>query len=237
MKQLATITFFSILLWSCQKEDTDQINANIIDVKEYTADMVLDTLEIATFSGGNFYGMEAVFEQLRGVEKVLVGYCGSKQAPGSHKAVIDGKTKNVVATQVYYNPKKVSYSMLLAVYFVAHDPTEKEKQGIEKGKAYQPIIFYHSEGQQTRAIEKIEKESKKSKYNGKAIVTAVKPYQNFWVADEAHQDYAKKNINSQYVQGVVKPYVRQVENNYGAWMIKGKAVFPLEEDNRVRPAQ
>lgn len=231
MNRLLFLSLSILIFWSCDASEgnLEDGTAQSVSIQEYTKDWNTDTLEVATFAGGNFIGLEVVFEQMRGVEKVVSGYTGGKKRSPSHKAVEAGKTDHVMAIQVYFNPKRVSYDMLLAVYFVSHDPTNKLTQGVEVGKQYSPVIFYHNEVQKDKATKKIASEEKKRKYDGKPIVTEAKAYDKFWAANKKYQDFAKNNVNDTYVQEVVKPFVVEVESGFGAWMIKNKGIFPLNE--------
>ncbi len=231
------IFFFLFLLsftLACEKasNQTTDVSGQMItkEVKAYLADSNTDTLEVATFSGGHFYGLEAIFEQLKGTEIVLCGYTGGQVEGPGFESVISGNSKHRMAVQVYYNPQKISYQMLLAVFFAAHDPTKKEQQGIEKGPQFSPAVYTHNEEQKKLAEEELAKQKKKSKYEDKKLFTEIEPYNNFWVAEEVHQDFAHNNIQDDYVQTVLKPYIRSVEGKYGAWMLKGKAIFPIKEN-------
>lgn len=228
MNRFLFLAISIVLIYSCNASGGESFGESgpSIDIEEYAKDWDTDTLEIATFAGGNFYGLEVVFDQLRGVDKAINGYTGGKKRNPSHSSILAGKGKHVMAVQVYYNPKKITYQMLLAVYFAAHDPLSKDKQGIEIGSQFQPIIFYHDD-QQKEAAEKQIADYQKRKYKDKPILTEVKAYKKFWVAAEEHQDFAKKNLEDQYTQNVIKPFVYSVEKGFGAWMPKFKGVFPL----------
>jgi peptide-methionine (S)-S-oxide reductase len=230
------ISFFLFLLsftLACEKaanQTADSGQQTTEEVKAYLADTNTDTLEVATFSGGHFYGLEAIYEQLRGTQIVLAGYTGGKSKGPNFERVNSGDSKHRMAVQVYFNPKKISYQMLLAVYFAAHDPTKKEQQGIEMGPQFIPAVYVHDEEQKKMAEEELTKQKKKSKYKGKTLYTEITPYTNFWVAESSHQDFAHNNTQDDYVQNVLKPYIRGVEKKYGAWMLKGRAVFPIKQD-------
>jgi len=234
MRNIFLFLFMVIFTLACEKasnQSAEDLGGKTMGVSEYLRGFNTDTLEVATFSGGHFYGLEAVFGQLKGTEKVLSGYTGGSGRFPNFEVVNSGQTKHKMAVQVYYNPKKISYQMLLAVYFVAHDPTNKELQGIEKGPQFAPFIFYHNDEQRQLAEKELDKVKSKRKYQGKTIYTDLQAYDQFWVAEEEHQNYAKNNIQEDYVQGVLKPYLRRVEKGYGAWMLRSKADFPVARKN------
>lgn len=229
--------FFMICipLFSCQSASNQTPEGGSITAETFTQDWSLDSLEIATFTGGHFYALETAFEQVRGVEKVLTGFIGGNQPEPSYESVLKGDTKHQMGIQVYFNPEKITYVMLLAIYFAAHDPTTADRQGIESGAQFSPIIYYHSEQQKKFAEKQIATENKKSKYEGKKIITGTKPYDTFWVAPPQHQDFAVNHKADEYVVNVVKPYLRRVEQKYGAWMLKVKALFPEDDDQPQAP--
>ncbi len=225
--------FFLLILiistfFSCQNAINQTSEGGSVKAEVYSQEWYSDTLDIATFSGGHFYTLETVFEQVRGVEKVLTGFIGGKRSEPSFESVVKGDTKHQMGVQVYYNPKRITYVMLLAIYFAAHDPTTADRQGIEIGSQFSPNIYFHNEKQKEFAEKQMVEESKKSKYADKKIITGLKPYDTFWVAPEEHQDFAVNHREDEYVVNVVKPYLKGVERKYGAWMLKIKAIFPEE---------
>lgn len=150
------------------------------------------TIEKATFAGGCFWCVEAVFEKIPGVENVLSGFSGGKKENPSYKEVSSGQTKHVEAIQIFFNPNIVSYENLLDVYWKNIDPTDSKGQFVDRGAQYRPAIFYHNETQKKLA-EKSKKALAQSGFFNKPITTEIIPYSNFFKAEEYHQDYYKKN--------------------------------------------
>ena len=146
----------------------------------------------ATFAGGCFWCMEAAFEEVDGVVEVISGFTGGEVANLSYKEVAAGKTKHVEAVKVKYDPKQVSYAELLALYWQQINPTDRGGQFVDRGKQYTTAIFYHNQWQKELA-----QQSKKILDDANVfswdIVTKIKAAQEFYPAEEKHQDYYKKH--------------------------------------------
>jgi len=153
----------------------------------------------AVFAGGCFWGVEAVFEHVKGVIDVRSGYAGGSKDTANYDTVSEGTTKHAESVEVRFDPNKVSYEQLLSVFFtVVHDPTELNRQGPDVGPQYRSAIFYNSEAQKTAANAFIAK-LKASKAFSKPIVTEVVPLGEFFVAEDYHQDFMKKNPDHPYI--------------------------------------
>ncbi|MCB1192298.1 MAG: peptide-methionine (S)-S-oxide reductase MsrA [Leptospiraceae bacterium] len=146
----------------------------------------------ATFSGGCFWCMEAPFEKIDGVIKVISGYTGGLAPNPSYEQVSSGKTGHLESVQVFYNPAKVSYEKLLYIFWRNIDPTDDGGQFVDRGEQYSTAIFYHDEEQKLIA-EKSKIELGKKKIFDKAIVTPIRKAMVFYPAEDYHQDYYKKN--------------------------------------------
>ena len=149
-------------------------------------------LEIATLAGGCFWCLESDLEKLSGVQEVISGYTGGKEASPNYKEVSSGKTGHVEAVQVTYDPKKLSYSQLLDVFWRKINPTDKEGQFVDRGSQYLPAIFYHNDKQKQEALKSKKELQEKGPFKEK-IVTSIHPFKTFYKAEEYHQDYYKKN--------------------------------------------
>lgn len=160
--------------------------------------------EIATFAAGCFWCVEAQYQELDGVEKVESGYIGGHVANPSYKQVCTGTTGHAEACNVYYNPAKISYDELLAAFWMAHDPTQLNRQGNDVGTQYRSAIFYHNEEQKKKAEEYKHKLNEEHAFNG-PVVTEISPYTTFYKAEDYHQDYYKENGSQPYCVFVVKP--------------------------------
>lgn len=160
--------------------------------------------DTATFAGGCFWCMEAQFKELKGVTSVTSGFTGGKAAYPTYEQVCTGTTGHAESINIIYDPSKISYDELLAAFFTAHDPTELNRQGNDKGTQYRSAIFYHNAAQQKLATYYISKLDAAKAYNSK-IVTEVSPFHIFYSAEKYHQDYYSNNQGKSYCQYVIKP--------------------------------
>ncbi len=163
-----------------------------------------NTNSIATFAGGCFWCTEAVFLRLEGVEKVVSGYTGGTIKNPAYREICTGRTGHAEAIQVYYDPEKITFEALLAVFFATHDPTTLNQQGNDKGTQYRSAIFYHSEEQKEIAKRYIDFLEEKNVFENK-IVTEVTPATVFYNAEEEHQNYYNQNSDQLYCQYVIVP--------------------------------
>lgn len=145
-------------------------------------------MRIATFAGGCFWCMEADFEKLPGVAKVISGYTGGKERHPTYEEVASGRTGHVEAVQVYYDPSKISYQELLDAFWRRIDPTDPEGQFVDRGPQYRSAIFYHDEEQRQLAEASKEKLTRSRRFD-KPIVTAIRKFERFYEAETYHQDY------------------------------------------------
>jgi len=147
-------------------------------------------MEIATFGGGCFWGMEDLFRHLEGVEETAVGYMGGDTEDPSYEEVCSDTTGHVEVVQIRFDPSRIGYEKLLGIFWMAHDPTQAGGQGNDIGSQYRPVIFYHSERQKELA-EKSKAEEQKN--HTRPIATSIEPAGRFWKAEEYHQRYLQKN--------------------------------------------
>ena len=161
-------------------------------------------LDTATFATGCFWCTEAKFQQLQGVIKVVSGFTGGKVANPSYEQVSTGTTGHAEACNIVYDPAKISYDELIAAFFVAHDPTQLNRQGNDVGTQYRSAIFYHNAAQKQKAQYYIAKLNTEKAYKSK-IVTQVAPYTAFYKAEDYHQNYFKLNGNNPYCKYVIQP--------------------------------
>jgi len=169
--------------------------------------------ETATLAGGCFWCLEAVFQQLRGVTKVVSGYAGGTVPNPSYQAVCTGTTGHAEVTQVTFDPTVISYRDLLDVFFTIHDPTTLNRQGNDEGTQYRSAIFYDSPAQRTEAEGTI-KELEAEKVWDDPIVTEVVPLEKFYAAENYHQDYYARNANQPYCRAVIAPKVAKLRSKY-----------------------
>jgi len=155
--------------------------------------------ETAVFAGGCFWGVEAVFENLKGVSKAVSGYAGGKTASPSYEQVSSGMTGHAESVKVTYDPSRISYGTLLKVFFqIAHDPTELNRQGPDVGTQYRSAIFYASP-EQERIAKAYIAQLQAAKAFRRPIVTEVSPLKAFYDAEAYHQDYLVRNPTQPYI--------------------------------------
>jgi len=162
--------------------------------------------EIATLAGGCFWCLEAVFNDLRGVEKVVSGYSGGQVANPTYEDVSSGTTGHAEVVQITFDPQVISFKELLEVFFTIHDPTTLNRQGPDSGTQYRSAIFYRSPEQKAVA-EKVIADLTAEKVWKNSIVTEVTKYQAFYAAEEYHQQYWERNPNQGYCRQIIEPKV------------------------------
>lgn len=168
--------------------------------------------ETATLAGGCFWCLEAVFLELKGVQKVVSGYSGGTVVNPSYHEVSTGKTGHAEAVQVVFDPETISYTTILEIFFTIHDPTTLNRQGADTGTQYRSAIFYHSDKQKNSA-EQIIHELDRSHIWQDPIVTEVVPFQAFYPAEEYHQDYYRQNRNEPYCRLVIEPKLAKLRRH------------------------
>jgi peptide-methionine (S)-S-oxide reductase len=168
----------------------------------------------AVLAGGCFWCTEAVFHQIEGVKKVVSGYSGGERATANYEAVCGGGTGHAEAIQITYDPSQISYGQLLKIFFsVAHDPTQLNRQGNDRGTQYRSAIFY-SDPEQKRVAEAYIQQLNQAKVFGAPIVTEVTPLQAFYPAEGYHQNYCSLNPQNPYIQGVAVPKVEKTKKHF-----------------------
>lgn len=169
--------------------------------------------EQATLGGGCFWCLEAVFEQLRGVEKVVSGYTGGKTPSPTYREVCSGDTGHAEVIQVTFDPETISYREILEIFFVFHDPTTLNRQGADVGTQYRSAIFYHSPEQKETA-ERLIAELDAAGHWPKKIVTQIVPLETFYPAEDYHQGYYRGNPEQGYCRAVIEPKVVKLRKHF-----------------------
>jgi peptide-methionine (S)-S-oxide reductase len=170
--------------------------------------------QVAVFSGGCFWGVDAVFKHVKGVVKVTSGYAGGSAATAHYEIVSTGMTGHAESVEVVYNPSQVSYEDLLKVFFtVAHDPTELNRQGPDEGKQYRSVIFYADQSQQKAAEAYIAKLAGSHAYS-EPIVTQVVPLTHFYPAEGYHQNYCELHPDNPYIVMNDLPKLKRLQEEY-----------------------
>lgn len=180
--------------------------------------------EVATFAGGCFWCLEAVFRQLGGVRSAVSGFIGGQTGNPSYKEVCSGTTGHAEAVQVSFDPGLISFRDLLEVFFASHNPTTPNRQGNDVGTQYRSGIFYHSDGQRTEAERFIRELDARAAWPD-PVVTEVTPATTFYPAENYHQDYFANNLGQPYCQLVVLPKVLKVRSFFAA-RLKADAARP-----------
>jgi peptide-methionine (S)-S-oxide reductase len=172
-----------------------------------------DHREVATLGGGCFWCLEAVFEQLRGVEKVESGYAGGQTEHPNYRDVCGGDTGHAEVAQITFDPAVTSYSDILDVFFATHDPTTLNRQGNDVGTQYRSSIFYHTPEQKRTAESKIAELTAEGLFP-RPIVTEVVPLEQFYKAEDYHQGYFRTNPAQPYCQYVVSPKLAKFRKKF-----------------------
>jgi peptide-methionine (S)-S-oxide reductase len=162
--------------------------------------------EVATLAGGCFWCLEAVYDEMKGVESVESGYMGGRTLDPTYAEVCDGQTGHAEVVTITFDPAAVSFRELLEVFFVIHDPTTLNRQGNDAGTQYRSAIFYHSPAQKAVAEEVIARLNAAKLWDG-PIVTEVTPASTFYMAEDYHQEYFERNPAQPYCMFVVAPKV------------------------------
>jgi len=174
--------------------------------------METDNLETATLAAGCFC-VEAVFDDLKGVEDVVSGYSGGQTENPTYREVCDGNTGHAEVIQVKFDPEEISFKEVLQVFFSVHDPTTLNRQGHDVGTQYRSAIFYHSDEQKRVAEETIKEVTDEGVYDD-PIVTEVTPFDKFYVGEDYHQEYFANNPNQPYCAAVVAPKVAKFRQKF-----------------------
>ena len=169
--------------------------------------------EIATLAGGCFWCLEAVYDEVKGVDAVESGYMGGKNADPTYEQVCGGQTGHAEVIQISFDPNAVSFRELLEVFFVIHDPTTLNRQGNDAGTQYRSAIFYHSPVQQALAQDVISKLAATKLWDD-PVVTEVVPAEPFYVAETYHQEYYVRNPQQSYCAFVVAPKVAKFRKHF-----------------------
>ena len=171
------------------------------------------TTQLATLAGGCFWCLEADFEQLKGMKKVVPGNSGGQVPNPSYEAVCTGTTGHAEVTQVTFDPDVISFRDLLGVFFSIHDPTTPNRQGGDVGTQYRSAIFYHDD-EQRRDAEDLIRELEAEHVFDDSIVTRIEPLKAFYAAEEYHREYYRRNPNQPYCRAVIAPKVAKLRSKY-----------------------
>ncbi|MBL51581.1 MAG: peptide-methionine (S)-S-oxide reductase [Candidatus Marinimicrobia bacterium] len=168
--------------------------------------------EITTLGGGCFWCVEAVYQRINGVSDVKPGYAGGHTKNPTYNEICTGKTGHAEVAQIEFNPRIISFTQILNIFWQAHDPTTLNRQGNDVGTQYRSVIFYHSENQKNIALES-KKEADRSDYWPDPIVTEITDINNYYDAEDYHNNYYDNNPNQPYCLFVIKPKLDKLEKN------------------------
>ena len=169
-------------------------------------------MQIATIGGGCFWCVEAVFQDLKGVQKVVSGYEGGNIKNPTYREICTGTTNHAEVIQVHFDPEVISFEDILKIFFATHDPTTLNQQGADRGTQYRSVIFYHSE-EQKEIAKRVIMEFATTLWDN-PIVTEVSPTSTFYIAEPYHQNYYKSNPWAGYCRVVIAPKVAKVRKEF-----------------------
>jgi len=169
--------------------------------------------EVATLGGGCFWCTEAVFSELKGVEKVESGYSGGAISNPTYEQVSAGTTGHAEVVQITFDPSVISFEEILKIFFTMHDPTTLNRQGADVGTQYRSVIFYHNNEQKTIA-EKVIEEINRAKIWNASVVTQIEPFKVFYEAEDYHNEYFTRNPEKPYCQLVIAPKIAKLRQHY-----------------------
>ncbi|WP_405381374.1 peptide-methionine (S)-S-oxide reductase MsrA [Maribacter sp. LLG6340-A2] len=226
--QLALLIGATLLATSCQSKAKKEVPTKNSDATGIALDETkqlekltpqqLKNYETAYFASGCFWCVEAIFESVKGVKEVISGYAGGTQKNPTYEQVGYGKTDHAEAVKVYYDPKEISFTQLVQVFFGSHDPTQLNRQGPDRGRQYRSIAFYKTE-KEKEIIENYMKALTDQKvYGNDPITTEVTKHTTFYKAEDYHQDYEKNNPNNSYIRNVSVPRLNRFKENFGDYL-------------------
>ncbi len=167
----------------------------------------------ATLAAGCFWCTEALFQRLKGVEKVVSGYAGGNKDQPSYETVSMGNTGHAEAIQITYDPAVITYNTLLDVFWKTHNPTTPNQQGSDIGSQYRSVIFYHDEDQRQQAEASRAAMEKTNAYDDD-VVTEIVPFTNFYPAEDYHQNFYASNPKNGYCQLVIDPKIAKLSRDF-----------------------
>jgi len=206
LKKLTALSLLGLSLVACGSESAVKVPAPAFDPRNASTGM-----QTAVVAGGCFWGVQGVYQHLKGVKNVLSGYAGGQRGTAEYETVSGGDTGHAESVQIVYDPAQVSYGQILQVFFsVAHDPTQLNRQGPDSGPQYRSAIFYANDEQKQIAVNYIAQLDKAGVFAAR-IVTRVDPLKGFYAAEDYHQDYLLNHPDQAYIAFNDLPKVRNFE--------------------------
>ncbi len=202
MKKISLFIMISLLITGCEGKKTNAPTMTEINKNEELDSIVL--------GGGCFWCVEAVFQRMVGVEKVVSGYTGGFIKNPGYKEICTGRTGHAEVVKVYFDKSKTSLEKIFSVFFAVHDPTTLNRQGADEGTQYRSAVFYATEEQKNAALKAVQIVNESGEYENK-VVTEISPLPIFYNAEDYHQNYYNQNKTQSYCQFVVKTKVDKFE--------------------------
>lgn len=219
LNQTLFLTLWAPMLGACAGNDVPPAMEDNYIV-HYSGTDTMKHIETATLGAGCFWCVEAVFQQIKGVERVESGYSGGSIKNPSYREVCTGRTGHAEVVNVYFDPAVVSFAEILEVFFATHDPTTLNRQGADVGTQYRSAIFYHSE-EQKQVAELAKKAAAESGDWSDPVVTEISAFESFYPAEDYHQNYYIENSSQPYCAMVITPKLDKFKKRF-ADMLKSR---------------
>ena len=219
LKFIVLSSLFTFTVWGCNINGKPAFGTGgqkVLKSSDKDISQMTDTvkLETATLGAGCFWCVEAIYQDVKGIEKVESGYSGGSTKNPAYEDVCSGKTGHAEVAQITYDPSVITYEQLLTVFFHVHDPTTLNRQGADVGTQYRSAIFYHNDEQKNTA-EKLKEEIGKSGLWDDSIITEITPFTVFYKAEDYHQDYYNNNPGNSYCSFVIAPKIKKFYKEFG----------------------
>jgi peptide-methionine (S)-S-oxide reductase len=216
---LLTILFTSGCQSSVKKDNTNKQNVvQAMTEMHKKTPQDSSTYETAYFASGCFWCVEAIFESVKGVKEVVSGYAGGTEENPTYEQVGGGYTSHAEAVKIYYDPKVISFTALVQVFFGSHDPTTLNRQGPDRGSQYRSIAFYKNVKEKEIIEGYINALKEQNVYEGESITTEVIEFAMFYDAEDYHQDYERKHPNNSYIMNISVPRLNRFKKNFGEYL-------------------
>ncbi|MBK9995370.1 MAG: peptide-methionine (S)-S-oxide reductase MsrA [Saprospiraceae bacterium] len=208
------ILYITIFLNTCNESNKGTVQLQKVDLQEThkMKENQLTNYDTITFGAGCFWCTEAVFQNFKGVEKVVSGYMGGDIKNPSYREICTGTTGHAEVCQILFDPAIITVEQLIEILWISHDPTTLNAQGNDRGTQYRSSIFYHNESQ--KAIAETSKREVATKYWDQPIVTEITKASVFYKAEDYHQNYYNDNSEALYCQYIISPKLQKVKEKY-----------------------
>jgi peptide-methionine (S)-S-oxide reductase len=223
----ASVAVLVVSILGCSPQTHRSEESSVMSVQ---TDNTSGKLEKATFGAGCFWCTEALFQQLNGVQSVVSGYSGGHVENPTYAQVCSGSSGHAEVIQLTYDPERISYEELLEVFWLTHDPTTPNRQGPDVGPQYRSVIFFHSDAQRQLAEHYKQKLDEASAFRA-PIVTEISPMQEFYPAENYHQDYYEQNQREPYCSDVIRPKLEKFKKVFRE-KVKAERT-PMEKASRT----